>query len=352
MKNKHSFRLLLFALFGLSIVALQPITAADSAEVSTIVIDNTQAELDGFWAVSSGAAGKFGADYRFAAVAEEATSTATYRPHILKSDKYDVEIWYSHGANRSADAHWLISSADGETDVYVNQKVRGGEWNRIATSRQFEAGTNYFVQLLNDGEAGPKVVVIADAVRIVPATDRPLADNIVSTSARVVSAPIGIPTISTEVDDSGTVVMDNREAELRGRWTSSKTTWPIVFEDDFVYAVVSATETATITYRPTIAKAGLFNVDVWYSEGSNRSESAHWKVVFDHGEAITNIDQQIKGGQWVRIARAKPFAVGTNGYVRLSNKGTVGEEAYVVTADAVKLVPVDPSARVESKKVE
>jgi hypothetical protein len=343
-RSPNNLMLVFFlVLFGSMTLTPAQTKGPASAETSAVLVDNTQAKFEGSWAVSSGAAGKFGADYQFAAVGEEITAVVTYCPRILKSGKYDVEIWYAHGSNRSPNAHWLISSADGETNVYLNQKIRGGEWNRIATAKQFETGTNHFVQLFNDSDAGPKVVVIADAVRFVPTTGGPLADNIVPAPefTRVVSPQYGIPTIPTEVKDSGTIVLDNRNAELRGHWTRSKTTWPVVFGDDFVYAVVSATETATITYRPTIAKAGLFDVEAWHSEGDNRSERAHWTVVFDRGEVTTNIDQQLKGGEWVRLASGKPFASGTNGYARLSNKGSVGEEASVVTADAVRFVPTN-----------
>ena len=52
------------------------------------------------------------------------------------------------------------------------------------------------------------------------------------------------------------------------------------------------------------------------------------------------VDQTINGGAWRLIAAAKPFATGTNGYVRLSND--TGFSGKVVMADGVRLTYVGP----------
>jgi hypothetical protein len=131
---------------------------------ANIVLDNTNAEVNfaGSWSTGSSATDKYKSDYRFASSTATAMATATYRPDFSNAGLYDVFIWYPAGGNRATNAPWMISFLGGSTNVLVNQQTNGGFWLQIAAARPFSAGTNGFVQLVNN--AGPSIVV-ADAMK-------------------------------------------------------------------------------------------------------------------------------------------------------------------------------------------
>ncbi len=138
-----------------------------------IIIDNPQATFDGRWEVAKSAKDHYGDDYRSAfCVAGAPTATATYQPEIGVAGKYNIEIMYSRGDNRSQSAPWEIGYLGGTFKTKVNQTAEGGKWIRIATGLDFDVGKKGYARLLNNsGEdketAVGKPVVIADAVRFV-----------------------------------------------------------------------------------------------------------------------------------------------------------------------------------------
>ena len=81
---------------------------------------------------------------------------------------------------------------------------------------------------------------------------------------------------------------------------------------------------------------------VWHSIGSNRATNAPWTISFFGGSTNLLVNQQANGGGWWRIAAARPFAAGTNGFVRLSNNASNS----VVIADGVRFSFVGPLAPV------
>ena len=131
----------------------------------TNTMDNVTATYTGTWTEGTSATDKFGTNYFFAtSVTGSATATATWRPNIVTSGRYDVYVWYPQGSNRSANAPFLVSHNGGSTNVLVDQRSGGGAWRLIAADVEFARGTNGFVRLSNN--ASP-TVVLADAVRFV-----------------------------------------------------------------------------------------------------------------------------------------------------------------------------------------
>jgi hypothetical protein len=144
----------------------------------TNTMDNFAATLTGSWTAGTSSADKFGSNYLFAtSVTGSATATATWRPNIVTSGKYDVYVWYPQGSNRAVDAPFLVSYNGGSTNVLMNQQSGGGAWRLIAAGVEFVRGTNGFVRLSNN--AGP-TVVMADAVRFVyvEAQDFPTGNSV------------------------------------------------------------------------------------------------------------------------------------------------------------------------------
>jgi hypothetical protein len=135
------------------------------------------------------------------------------------------------------------------------------------------------------------------------------------------------------------LILDNTDATLSPAsvW-STGTSSTDKYGADYRYDGTAATQTSTATWRPNIEAAGLYNVFVWYPEGSNRSAQAPYKVVYNGGSVTVAVNQTGGGGRWNQIASAKTFLEGTAGYVQLGN-GT-GETGKSVMADAVRFTYV------------
>jgi uncharacterized repeat protein (TIGR02543 family) len=174
------------------------------AQNGVIILDNGQAAFEGIWSNNTSSVDRYGDDYLYAfAVTNAPTSKATYRPNIKIAGKYHVDITYPKGQNRSTNAPWTIVCKGGRFTAKVNQTEKGGQWMRIGTALDFDAGTNGFVQLVNSTTdaremATGKIVVIADAVRFV-SVDSPAASIAsfgppVTAAAAPTKAPTSPPT--------------------------------------------------------------------------------------------------------------------------------------------------------------
>lgn len=159
-----------------TLIALALLCAA-ALPAQAVIIDNDTtgfAVLTGTWSIGTTAAGRYGADYRFAStVGPTAAPTATceWRP-TLAAGQYEVSVWYPAGSNRAVDAPFTVHHASGATTIDINQTLNGGAWFVLGTFN-FSAGTNGRVVLGNDAESAK--VVLADAVRFNPVT--PAADE-------------------------------------------------------------------------------------------------------------------------------------------------------------------------------
>jgi hypothetical protein len=167
---------------------------ATLTDAGDIILDNinppSNVAFTGAWQIGTSASSRFGPDYRFAlAVPGAGTSNAIYRPNILVAGDYDVYVWYAQGGNRATNAPWLVSYNGGSVLVPVNQRINGGRWLLIASSRNFAAGTTGFVQLSNGGnETGGNQVVIADAARFTYSTIQGLPSINVQPQSQTVNA--------------------------------------------------------------------------------------------------------------------------------------------------------------------
>lgn len=149
---------------------LQAVILAGSP--NSLVMENYNATYSGTWQTGTSAAGRLGNDYRFSAVTNGSpTATATYRPNIRVSGKYDIQLYYPQGSNRSTNSQWHISGYAGTTNVGVSQQINGGKWVKIASDIYFARGTEGYVELRNNtGDAGK--VVMADAVMFLYSPDQ------------------------------------------------------------------------------------------------------------------------------------------------------------------------------------
>jgi hypothetical protein len=129
------------------------------------------------------------------------------------------------------------------------------------------------------------------------------------------------------------IALDNTNAEVSytGAW-STGTSAADKYKADYRFASSAASATATATFRPNLPNAGLYDVFVWHSVGSNRATNAPWTISFFGGSTNILVNQQNNGGAWFPIASARPFSAGTNGFVSVNNQASNS----VVIADGVK----------------
>lgn len=128
-----------------------------------VVVDNDDGAPGyvetGGW-VTSGTSGYDGGTYRFAN--DGAASTATWTANLTSSGVYEIFVWYRPGSNRTTSTHYIINTADGPQNVYINQQAGGYTWDSLG-SFTFNAGNNSIVLDAATSTGGD--VVIADAVR-------------------------------------------------------------------------------------------------------------------------------------------------------------------------------------------
>jgi hypothetical protein len=353
-----------------------------------IIVDEPQAEFTGRWQSINEAAGfGTGPTFHYAMNIEEkeATAVAIFRPKIPITGKYHVEIASSPGRNRSPKVPCVIHCADGEISVIMDQTEKPGGWHRVAESLQFNSGTSGFVEIRNNGGklASNDKIVIADAVRFVPTGESTSGFQLLTTvgnGGRIISKPNkktfeanSEVTLIAEANDgfifdgwSGDVsgmanplrvTMENNmhvtahftegnpgailtaaDATFEGIWQTNAAKWGARTNYQFASTVSHGASSATALYQPELSKAGLYDIFIWYSKGTNRADNAPWEIVGKNKTVTVKVNQQVNGGDWVPIANGIEFDSGKKGYVKLSNM--TGSANSVVVADSVAFVYV------------
>ena len=115
-----------------------------------IILDNPVATYGGSWSTSTSSSDKFGADYRYATSATNAsTASATYYPDVPARAGYDVFLWHPQGSNRTTNALINIIYGGGNLATRINQQINGGQWVPVATNLTFRPGLFDGVRISN-----------------------------------------------------------------------------------------------------------------------------------------------------------------------------------------------------------
>ncbi|MEY4916528.1 MAG: hypothetical protein RL616_441 [Verrucomicrobiota bacterium] len=237
------------------------------------------------------------------------TAFAQFRPNILIPGNYDVYQWHVFLTNASAGTPFQIFNNAGTNLFFANQQTNAGNWSLVGRCN-FSAGTNNFIRVLDNFSDATNVAVV-DGLKLMYADADIALDN------------------------------TNSEVSYTGSWsTGSAATYK--FKSDYRFASSAASVTAAATFRPNFPNAGLYDVFVWHSIGSNRATNAPWTISFFGGSTNLLVNQQTNGGAWLQIAAARPFAAGTNGFVSVNNQASNS----VVIADGVKFSFAGPLAPV------
>ena len=299
--------------------------------VNNLVLDNPAATLVGAWnsvkvfaATTTapayyGATGTdtncFGTNYCWKGQGS-GTAYAQFTPNILIPGNYDVYQWHPFLTNASTAIPFQMFNRAGTNLFFVNQQTNSGNWSLVGRFNFF-AGTNNFIRVLDSFFDGTNIASV-DGLKLVYAS----ADLV--------------------LDDTNSAV------DFVGSWSSGNASAGF-YGVDYRYATAAAATSATVTYLPNFPNAGLYNVSLWYPQGSNRATNASWLISFFGGSTNVLVNQQTNGGGWFQIASALPFASGTNGFVQLAN--SAAPAGNVVLADAVKFSFAGPLAPVTLQSI-
>ncbi len=131
----------------------------------TAIVDNTSGgfSASGNWLTGTSASDKYGSNYRFRNTANGTSDAATFSTSLANSGRYDVSLWWSQGANRSAGVPVIITRSGGTDTVTANMQSNGGKWNLLGgTGRNLNSGSNNVIVSVWTTAAG---VAIADAAK-------------------------------------------------------------------------------------------------------------------------------------------------------------------------------------------
>jgi hypothetical protein len=288
--------------------------------VNNIVLDNSGATVVGAWTSVKvfgatttsptyfGATGtdtnSFGTNYLFKAHGSGA-AYVQFTPNIIISGNYALYQWHPFLTNASVGTPFVIGTPTGTNTVLANQQTNSGNWSFVGRFN-FAAGNSNFIRVLDN---------FSDATNI-------------ATVDGIMLAYI-----------TGDIVLDNADPEVSysGSWSTGSAAAD-KYLGDYRFADSTGSGTATATFRPNFPNTGLYDVFVWYPQGGNRATNSPWTISAFDGNSDISVNQQTNGGGWLQIAATRPFAAGTNGFVRLANNAGPS----VVVTDAVKFAFAGP----------
>jgi cell division protein FtsB len=144
-----------------------------------IVVDNSAARLVGSWTSSKTVKPILGSDYIHDNDRDKGQKSATFEPDSLPPGQYEVRLAFQAGNNRNSRVIAIVASADGETEVVIDQRKPApdaGIWYSLGKFR-FETNGQAYV-LISNGQTDGHVVL--DAVQFLPqgeSVDSPTGDD-------------------------------------------------------------------------------------------------------------------------------------------------------------------------------
>ena len=278
------------------LLALAGAMAADPV----VIVDDTDASAvfrQGTWSASTSTPNFYGTGFLFVAGQADRDDRIVFRPTLPETARYEVAVWYKHGANRSSAVPITVTSALGApATVTVDQRSGGGVW-RVLGTWPFSAGHASTVTIATNRQPG---LTIADAVRFrrVGAYDAPFAGSTV------------------DIDDS------DPRAQFSSGWTTASAIGGYTGNGYHTAAPSSPAGTAVV-YRPHLPTAGVYDVAMWYPAASGNSPNTTVQVQHRDGTLTRTVDQRAGGSTWKPLGRLA-FGAGAGGSATISRGGTVG----------------------------
>jgi hypothetical protein len=150
---------------------LVPFIVKDPKQLPGIVIDETQASLEGAWQYSTHTPPYVGIGYLHDQKEGKGIKSVTYTPTLPKNGRYEVRISHCYNIRRSTNTVIRIKHAEGITKRTINQQETPPHDRLFRTlgAFNFKAGKSSWIRISNEGTDGK--YVIADAVQLLPLQD-------------------------------------------------------------------------------------------------------------------------------------------------------------------------------------
>ena len=150
--------------------------SVDPLTLEGIVVDDLKAIKKGNWKSSTHTPGYVGSGYHHDDNTGKGNKSITYKANIKKSGKYDVQVSYTDGPNRSKKTPITVMHADGEQKIYIDQTKPPAILDTFTSVGvfRFEQIERDVVQITTEGTEGH---VIADAIRLVAIENKDGAPN-------------------------------------------------------------------------------------------------------------------------------------------------------------------------------
>jgi hypothetical protein len=146
----------------------QPADSIDPKTMTGIVVDNTDAKLEGDWSSSASIGGFVGIDYLHDSNEGKGDKSATYTPALPRPALYEIRVYYTANSNRATNVPVTITAPALNKTVLMNQKVapKVGKYFPVGTF-PLPAGKATSVMISTKDTNG---YVVIDAVEFVPVT--------------------------------------------------------------------------------------------------------------------------------------------------------------------------------------
>ena len=131
-----------------------------------IVLDETDAVLNGKWQYSTHTPPYVGIGYLHDQNSDKGKKSVTWTPNIPKSGKYEVRLSHCYNVRRATNTPVTIVHASGETTIRINQQEvpKHGKLFRSLGVFKFKKGKAGSITISNEGTDGK--YVIADAIQL------------------------------------------------------------------------------------------------------------------------------------------------------------------------------------------
>ena len=131
-----------------------------------IVLDETDAVLNGKWQYSTHTPPYVGIGYLHDQNSDKGKKSVTWTPNIPKSGKYEVRLAHCQNVRRATNTPVTIVHASGETTIRINQQEvpKHGKLFRSLGVFKFKKGKAGSITISNEGTDGK--YVIADAIQL------------------------------------------------------------------------------------------------------------------------------------------------------------------------------------------
>jgi hypothetical protein len=141
---------------------------SDPTALPGIVLDETEAVLEGTWQYSTHTPPYVGIGYLHDQKADKGKKSVTWTPNFPAAGNYELRISHCYNSRRASNTPVIIRHADGETTIRINQQQtpEHGKLFRSLGTFRFEKGRKGFIRISNDTEPGK--VAIADAIQLLP----------------------------------------------------------------------------------------------------------------------------------------------------------------------------------------